>query len=129
MICDCGHNSPSYIIQYSPRRRTLCRQCSRPQLRETCANPFAALTLEHVTDDQGNPLAVTSLRQLRDAEKRYHFSSCVANTDSANFDKPPQSRPASAFDSMTRENRWLYPEVAQAMLKEMQESGEITIPN
>lgn len=125
MICDCGHDSPSYVVQYRPRRRLICRLCSRPQPRETCSNPFAALTLDHVHDGQGRPLEITSLRQLRDAEKRHHFSSCVANTDSANFDKPPQTRQTDAFDAMTKEGRWLYPEVAQAMLQEMRAGGEL----
>jgi hypothetical protein len=127
MLCDCGHESPHYAIRLTPAGpRTCCRPCRSPRLRpQSVANPFADLTLEHVHDDHGAPLRVTSLRRLQQAEQRHRFRSLVANTREAEFDKPPQTRVGDLFEQTTEAGGWLYPEIAEQQIREMRESGEI----
>lgn len=72
--------------------------CLREKRMRTAFNPFADLTIEHISDEAGNKLRVTSLRQLQEAEKRYSFASVVANFDAANVDDPPQQKVFSVRD-------------------------------
>lgn len=118
---DCGVTTSRYVTKFhSGGSRTTCHTCEHP-VKATCHNPFSDLTLEHVHDEQGRPLRVTSSRQLREAEKKYHFRSVVAHTDEANFDKPPQQQKGDLYDFMSREKKWLYPEIAESMIKDMRE--------
>jgi hypothetical protein len=89
------------------------------------ANPFAALRLDHVHDEFGSPLEVTSLRQLQAAEKQYKFRSLVANEREADFDKPPQHRQKDLFEATSEAGGWLHPEIAIPMIEELREAGEI----
>ena len=41
--------------------------------RANCTNPFENFTLEHVRDERGQKVKVNSLKELREAEKRYNF--------------------------------------------------------
>lgn len=103
-----------------------CHGCLNPRHAELAGtNPLGSLVLDHVHDEAGQPVRVTSLRQLRAAEQRYHFRSVVANQDASNFDTPPEHKTGNILESMSAENKWLYPEVAEQMLKEMRESGEL----
>lgn len=83
------------------------------------------MELEHAHDEMGNPVRVTSLRQLQDAERRYGFKSLVANEREADFDKPPQHRQKDLHEATSEAGGWLYPEIAESMVQEMRESGEI----
>jgi hypothetical protein len=94
-------------------------------VRPSVYNPYANLSLDHVRDEHDRPVQVSSLRQLREVEKKHHCLSAVANLDDAHVNEPPQHKPQSAFDEMSRDNRWLFPDVATQMLKEMRESGEL----
>lgn len=127
MTCSrCGHDSTSFSVRLSPSGlRAVCRHCSAPRLRESVINPFASLRLDHAHDELGNPIEVTSLRQLQQAEKRYWFRSLVANERAADFDKPPQHRQKDLFEATSESGGWLYPEVAEAMIPELREAGEI----
>lgn len=109
----------------APKWIITCHACANPRHSELTANPLAELVMDHVHDESGNPVRVTSLRQLREAEKRYHFSSVVANQDAANFDTPPKHTSGDVMAEMTRENKWLYPEVAEQMLADMKAKGEL----
>ena len=135
MLCDCGHDSSSFTVQRGARgMKRVCRNCRNPRLRESVFNPFAALELEHVSDDMGQPLRVSSLRQLREAEKRYEFKSLVANERESDFDKPPQHRQKSLVEQMSEpyrdeegnwhESHFLYPEIARELAAEMVLEGE-----
>lgn len=125
MTCDCGHDSPHYSVRITRMgARTCCRACRYPTVR-SIANPYTGMILEHVHDDHGQSLRVDSIRQLQDAEKRFRFKSLVANERSADFDKPPQTRPTDLFEQMTESGGWLYPEIAEQQIREMRESGEI----
>lgn len=71
-------------------------QCAEKHLghaprTSSTANPFE-ITFQHVNDEFGNPLKVSSIRQLEAAEKRLGFQSVVLNSDAQNFDDPPQQR-------------------------------------
>lgn len=66
-----------------------CR-CVTDKAQASCNNPFGDLTLEHVFDERGNKVRITSSRQLAEAEKRYNFASVVRNQDSTNIDRPPE---------------------------------------
>lgn len=84
------------------------------------------MILDHVTDEEtGKPLRITSARQLREAEKRYKFRSLVGHTEEANFDKPPQGEKRNLAQIMLDEGKFLYPDVARSMIKEMRRTGEI----
>lgn len=129
MLCSCGHTSSHYSIrpaaQFGDLPRTICRNCAYPRPRVTVTNPYAGLVLEHATDELGQPIRVNSLRQMREAESRYHFRSLVANERSCDFDKPPQLRPRDLFEQTTETGGWLYPEIAEEMVRELRETGEI----
>ena len=136
MLCDCGHDSPSFsICLTSAGPRSRCRTCLYPPARSSVANPYADLTLDHVHDETGSPLRVTSLAQMREAERRYRFRSLVANVDSVRHDEPPQMVPKSLHEQMDEpfrdsdgnyhESHWLYPEIAREMAREMEAGNEL----
>ena len=124
MICSrCGHDVTAFSLR--PSSGPVCRACSSPHSHASVANPFAALVLDHAHDDQGRPIEVTSLRQLQAAEKRHHFHSLVANERSADFDKPPQHRQPDLFEQTSAAGGWLYPEVAESLVRELRDQGEL----
>lgn len=55
-------------------------------------NPYGDLTLSHIHDEKGQPVRITSSRQLAAAEQRFNFSSVVRNMEQKNFDAPPTAR-------------------------------------
>lgn len=59
--------------------------CLREQIVQSCATPFSDLTLDHIHNEAGQPIRVTSIHQLREAEKKYNFVHHVANHNEANF--------------------------------------------
>jgi len=83
------------------------------------------LTLDHVRDQNDRPITVTSLRQLREVEKQHRCVSLVANADEKHFDDPPQKRSPTVAEQMSHEGRWLYPEIAEPMYREMKANGEV----
>lgn len=83
------------------------------------------MELEHAHDEFGQPVRVSSLRQLQAAERRYGFKSLVANEREADFDKPPQHRPKDLMEATSAAGGWLYPEIAESMIQELREQGEI----
>jgi hypothetical protein len=133
-VCEgCGAETNQYTMRFfSGRAHYECRVCSHPRHRASqCVNPYENLVLEHVHDEFGKPVRVTSRRQLQQAEKRYNFRSVVGNYLEENFDKPPQQRKMSPIDEVTTAGRagkkdakgnrigWMYPEVAEKMLAEV----------
>jgi hypothetical protein len=130
MLCSCGHDSPTYsVCLTSHGSRTVCRNCTRPRIRESCLNPYAGLTLTHAHDEFDQPVRVDSLRQMQEAEKRYHFRSLVANEREADFDKPPQHRQKDLFEQMSETGNWLYPDLAESLVRELRETGELAPAN
>jgi putative FmdB family regulatory protein len=57
--------------------------------RGSCSNPYENLTLQHVRNEQGEPVKVNSLKELREAEKKYNFTHAVSSDD--HIDLPPQN--------------------------------------
>jgi hypothetical protein len=126
MLCDCGHDSSCFTVNIGPRGpRRVCRNCRSPRVRESVFNPYADLTMEHVHGDDGRPLHVSSLRELRDAEKRHAFKSLVANENESDFQKPPQHREKDLFERTSEAGNWLFPDVAEGLIREMRETGEL----
>lgn len=128
LCTDCNLPTTNYRQRLLPsgKFKTTCNVCANPQHSlNAVATPLAELVMDHVHDEFGKPLRVTSLRQLREAEQRLHFRSVVANEDSQNFDTPPRAEHGDLFKRMSDENRWLYPELAESMVAEMRENGEI----
>lgn len=139
IVCDsCGEETARYVVRfYDGRLHQECRVCTHPRHSgySSCVNPYADLRLDHVLDEENKPVRVTSRRQLEQAEKRYNFRSLVAHTMSENFDKPPQQRKMNAIDEVTMAGRagkkdehgnrigWMYPSIAESMLKEIREKG------
>ena len=104
----------------------MCRTCLAPRTRPSCFNGFSELVLDHVRDANDHPIRVTSLGQLRQVEREHHCISAVGNMDAAHIDEPPQHKTQTAFDTMSNEGRWLHPEIAEGMIREMRESGELS---
>ena len=72
--------------------------CLREQRTQSAVNPFGELELDHVHDEYGKKVRVTSLRQLQEAEKRYNFASVVANFDDSHVNDAPQQKVFSVAD-------------------------------
>lgn len=126
MLCSCGHDSVQYELRMTARGpRTRCRSCVVPRTNHSCVNPYSGLTLEHATDENGRPVMVDSLRGMRDAEKRYKFKSLVSNENEVDFGKPPVTRIPDLFETNSREGKWLFPDIAENMVREMRERGEL----
>lgn len=122
VICSaCGHATTSYTLKFSGASpEATCKICENPRHSLTAGHGesmFADLTIDHVTDEFGKPVRVTSRRQLHEAEKRYRFQHHAANHDQANWDKPPQPQSGSIQDNV----KWLYPEIAKQQIKDMKE--------
>lgn len=81
-----------------------CR-CVREANAANCINPYGDLTLAHIHDEHGEPVRVTSSRQLAEAEKRFNFSSVVRNMEQKNFDAPPQARRQGITETYQRKFR------------------------
>lgn len=128
VICeDCKHETNRYVTKFfGDRAKTTCFVCEHPPAQShNVGSRFSELVLDHVTGDDGKPLRITSIHQLRAAEKKYKFRSVVGNEDECNFDKPPQTNQRSIAEQMTAENKWLFPEIAKPMLREMERNGEL----
>ncbi len=129
-IChDCRHEVSVYTTKFRAGKILyFCKPCEHPVHSDKTLghNPFADLTLEHAHDEFGRPVHVSSLRQLHEAEKRYNFRSLIGHTDEAKFNEPPPQRQTPKLtDVMTAQNKWLFPEIAVPMVREMRERGEI----
>lgn len=125
-ICsNCGQSTTRYTSKLLDGKfRDTCYVCENPRhnlFSGHGANMFSDLTLTHVTDERGQPVRVTSRRQLHEAETRYKFRHHAANYDEANWDKPPQMPSGSIQDNV----RWLYPELAERMLKDPEIQAEM----
>ena len=78
-----------------------CRCARAARARQSVNNPFGDLTLEHVKEEFGNPVHVSSIRQLEQAERRLNFSSVILAQDERNIDAPPIQRTITV-DSLYR---------------------------
>lgn len=128
MICDQCHESVSaYRQRLQPDETwlTICRNCSTPKAALSVFNPYSEIVLEHVRDAADEPVRVTSLRQLREMEKEHHCRAVVANEREQDFDRPSDTKQPDMFEQMSKENKWLFPEVAESMIRDMRRSGEI----
>jgi hypothetical protein len=79
--------------------------CVRALAIANLANPWSDLTLQHIHDEQGKPIRVTSIHQLREAEKRYEFKHHLANSNSEHFNIPPTHKPQTVLDRYERKFR------------------------
>lgn len=127
MTCDeCQREADHYVRKLTKTGfRTQCRACKTGRVRPSVYSPFAEMSLDHVRDAHDRPVRVTSLRQLREIEKKHHCVSLVANADEKHFDDPPQKKSPTVGEQMTHERKWLYPEIAEPMYREMKERGEV----
>ncbi len=124
----CQHPTDRYVKRRLPSGswQVTCHVCAKPRhAGPGCLNPFSDLRLDHAHNELGQPIQVSSLRQLRAAESRYNFKSWVANTDAKNFDTPPPAKTPDLFEQMSESGGWLHPEIAEGMVAEMREAGEI----
>jgi hypothetical protein len=87
-----GCGKDSYRVRLVGKRFLGVDCCIREVFIASTANPYGDLTLNHIHDEKGQPVRVTSSRQLAEAEVRFNFSSCVRNMEQKNFDAPPQAR-------------------------------------
>jgi|SRR5579863_8453161 len=104
---DCGIKFEALILSDHVRTLVDCPRCHSKKIewvpsacvfkfrenplgsyRGACANAFENLTLHHVRGDDGQPITVHSLKELREMEKKYGFVHAVASDD--HIEKPPQ---------------------------------------
>jgi hypothetical protein len=94
MTCDtCG--KPVYRVKYFASSQNFVGVdcgCARERAVLSVNGSFSDLTITHIHGDDGKPIRVTSLRQLREAEKKYNFVHRVANYDGENINIPEQQR-------------------------------------
>jgi len=85
-----------------------CRVHDPANLRalQSARNVFEGLTLEHVKDEQGKKIKVNSIKELRDAEKRYGFVLDCATNDGGDTSKPPQHKPWAGDLTHGYEKKW-----------------------
>lgn len=76
--------------------------CLQDEIVKTTVNPFSDLTIAHIHGEDNKPIRVTSVRQLREAEKRYGFKHHVANMNEANFGVAPSHRATTVADHYRR---------------------------
>lgn len=73
------------------------RMASRSPLdfkRGACHNPYENLTLQHVRDENNEPIKVNSRRELEAAEKKYGFVHALSHAlTEEHLDTPPQHEP------------------------------------
>ena len=96
-----------YRRKYMPKRKIWlgvdCGCVKADSVPRSCANPWD-LTLDHVHDEFGQKLHVSSIRELSDAEKRLGFQHVVLNQDRQNWDDPPQQAPVD----MAKIHNWKF---------------------
>jgi hypothetical protein len=73
----------------------------RSALPSSVINPFD-IEFQHVNDEFGKKLHVSSIGELERAQKRLGFQSVVLNSDAQNFDDPPQQERVD----MARVHNW-----------------------
>ncbi len=97
--CDtCGESVYRTIFRGGKFVGVDCRCYTERVATDAEHSQFSDFTLEHVHDEYGKPVRVTSMRQLQEAEKRYHFSSVVLAQDAANIDRAPQQKALTVRD-------------------------------
>jgi hypothetical protein len=102
MTCDtCG--KPVYRTKYLAKSLAWVGVdcgCARERAVLSVNGSFDDLTLDHIHDESGAKVRVTSLRQLREAEKKYNFVHRVANYDGENINIPEQQKVYSVRDRL-----------------------------
>jgi exonuclease VII small subunit len=96
----CGQCGESVHRQIFNGKEWLGEDCGCLQKRRAVSSveapaletAFSDLTLDHVFNERGEKLRVTSSRQLAQAEQRYQFISVVRNQDAQNFNDAPQQK-------------------------------------
>ncbi len=76
--------------------------CARTLASVSLANPYSDLTLDHIFDERGQKVRVTSIHQLREAEKRFGFKHHVANMEEKHFSVAPAHRATTVGDHYQR---------------------------
>lgn len=79
-----------------------CRCVRELPVDPGAVNPYADLTLDHVSDEYGNKVRITSSRQLGEAEKRYNFASVTRNFNSDRIEQAPQQKVFTVSDMYKR---------------------------
>jgi len=105
-VCDnCGETC--YRTRYAGGKflGVDCR-CAKEarERRSAYVNPYGDLVLDHVVDERGNKVRVTSGRQLGEAEKRYDFAHVLHNMNAEN-QGPPQQKVFTPADFYRRKFR------------------------
>lgn len=93
-VCDVAVTKGTTIFDKDGTSTVYCRlHIPRAHLIgsvDKAKNVFANFTLDHVKDENGNKVTVNSLKELRQAEKRYNFALAVASDDGGTAANPPQ---------------------------------------
>lgn len=118
---DCGIDFEALVLSLKQMTEVDCPRCqskkiewlpspfsfkfSSPVLgsyRGSCSNPYENLKLDNVRDEHGKPVVVHSLKELREAEKKYNFVHAVSSDDQ--IDLPPQNE--SWAGDVRRDYKW-----------------------
>lgn len=76
--------------------------CKKEAMLTSAFNPWSDVTLAHVHNEKGEPIRITSVHQMREAEKRYGFEHHLANANEVNFSTPRQQKAYSVGDHYKR---------------------------
>lgn len=76
--------------------------------RGDCSKPYENLTLQHVRGEDGKPITVHSLKEMREAEKKYGFVHAVTEDDQ--IDAPPQNESWAGDVRHDYQWKWTPPE-------------------
>lgn len=79
--------------------------CRNPPMIHDCDSPFrdgATLTLDHIHNERGEKVVVSSIRQLREAEKRHGFVHHASNMSKRDWGNAPQQRRYTIADLYQR---------------------------
>lgn len=69
-------------------------------------NIFEGFTLDHVKDENGQKITVNSIKELREAEKRYDFVLDCATNNNGDVSTPPAHKPWAGRVDHTYEKKF-----------------------
>jgi hypothetical protein len=128
--CECGIQFEALILAPSDLPKVACPKCQSQKIdwvpstcsfnfksnplgsyRGPAANAYENLTLQHVRDENGKPVKVNSLKELRSAQKKYNFSHPVSDSiTQESIENPPQHEQWAGDIRHDYEWKWTPPE-------------------
>ena len=127
--CECGIDFEALVMTVAQLADVDCPRCHSKKIdwvpatfgfnfksnplgsyRGPASNPYENLTLQHVRDEQGKPVTVNSLAELRKAEKEHGFVHAQSNAANDIPVEPPQHEKWAGDIRHDYEWKWTPPE-------------------